>query len=317
MVVTSPSEGSVFKVGSIITFEAMIIDTDGNPGTGASVSVNLPDGTIMALNEALPNSGVYQATYEITPTDPTGPWSIAFLSSIGGEFPKITIPVVIPTDITPPSITVVTPRETPPPEALQDGVTLTATVTDQSGVSWVTFSIRETDGITIDPSFESMSATHITGDTWQLSFNTYVPELPDGYYLLIVDASDTLGNQGSKTVVFSIRNWACVELLPASKSNKAGRTMPVKFSLRIFESVDPTKPFVWNEELTIKIYAKDNPTSILQTSTYGTEARDYRIDSIGELYITNFQTLKTPKTYVVEIYRKDMLIGSFEFVTVK
>jgi hypothetical protein len=105
MVVTSPSEGSVFKVGSIITFEAMIIDTNGNPGTGALVSVNLPDGTIMPLNEALSGSGVYQATYTIASTDPTGPWAIAFLSSVGSEFPKITVPVLIPTDTTPPTTT--------------------------------------------------------------------------------------------------------------------------------------------------------------------------------------------------------------------
>jgi len=214
----------------------------------------------------------------------------------------------------PPYITVKTPTEG---AALQDGVTFEALVTDSSGVDWVTFSIRESDGSIIDPMFESMSATNVGNDLWQLWFNTYVPQLPDGYYLLLVNASDMLGNEGSKTVLFSIRNWACLELLPATQRNKAGRTMPVKFSLRIFESVDPAKPFVWNEELTIKIYATDDPTNILQTSTYGTTARDYRIDTVSELYITNFKTLKTPKTYRVEIWRKDMLIGWFEFSTVK
>jgi hypothetical protein len=317
MVVTSPSVESIFGVTSIITFEAMIIDTDGNPGTGATVSVNLPDGTIMALNEALPNSGVYRATYEIAPTDPTGPWPIAFLSSIGGEFPKITVPVLIQTDTTPPSITVLTPSETSAPEALQDGATLAATVTDQSGVSWVTFFIRETDGTTIDPSFESMSAAHSTGDTWQLLFNTYVPKLPDGYYLLIVEASDTFGNQGSKTVLFSIRNWAHLKLLPATLSNNAGRTMPIKFSLRVYENVDPAKPFVYNEQLTIKIYEKSNPSRILQTSIYGAGSTNYRIDSVAGLYITNFKTSKIPTTYTVEIWRKELLIGAFDFKTVK
>jgi len=221
-------------------------------------------------------------------------------------------------DNTPPSINVLTPREDPP-EALMDGVTLEANVADPSGVDWVTFSIRETDGSIIDPMFESMSATHIGDDSWQIpSFNTYVPGLPDGFYLLFVNASDMLGNEGSKIVLFSIRNWACLELLPTTESNKAGRTMPVKFSLRVFEIVDPAMPFVYNEELTIVIYEAGDPDNILQTSTYGDTARDYRIDSTGELYITNFRTIrKNLTTYVVEIYRKDMLIGSFTFETVK
>ena len=220
-------------------------------------------------------------------------------------------------DNTPPSITVVTPSEDPP-QALQDGVTLEATVSDPSGVDWVKFSIRESDGTTIDPMFESMDATDIGSNIWQAWVDTNVPELPDGHYLLQVDASDMLGNEGSKTVQFSIRNWACLELLPATKANKAGRTMPVKFSLRVFETVDPAKPFVWNEELNIVICEKDHPENILQNSTYGDTARDYRIDPEDELYITNFKTIrKKPTTYVVEIYRKDMLIGSFEFSTVK
>jgi len=97
--------------------------------------------------------------------------------------------------------------------------------------------------------------------------------------------------EGNETVDFSIRNWACVELLPASESNKAGRTMPVKFSLRVVEDVDPAQPFVRNEELTIRIYEHNHPERILQTSTYGDSARDYRINSDDEHYITNFRTI--------------------------
>lgn len=95
--------------------------------------------------------------------------------------------------------------------------------------------------------------------------------------------------------------------------------MPVKFSLTVDELADSEQPFVYNEDLEIVIYAKDNPGDILQTSTFGDTATDYRIDIENELYITNFQTLETPATYVVEIYRYKaggMLIGSFEFSTV-
>jgi len=91
----------------------------------------------------------------------------------------------------------------------------------------------------------------------------------------------------------------------------------VKFALRVVASVDPSQLFVYNEELTIKIYATDDPSNILQTSTFGDTARDYRINTISEHYITNFKTLKTPRTYTVEVWRKDMLIGIFHFQTVK
>jgi len=116
-----------------------------------------------------------------------------------------------------------------------------------------------------------------------------------------------------------VPTWEVTELLPSSANNKAGRTMPVKFSLTVAESTDPEQPFVYNEDLEIVIYAKDNPGDILQTSTFGDTSQDYRINTKKELYITNFETLATPTTYVVEVYRYKaggMLIGTFEFSTV-
>jgi len=219
-------------------------------------------------------------------------------------------------DDTPPMLTVEVPEED---VALQDGVALTASAWDEYGVSSVTFSIREPNGehgTPISPTYEYMPASLSTGDRWIRSFDT--TQLPDGYYLAYVEATDIAGNVASDVVSFSIRNWACLELLPASESNKAGRTMPVKFSLRVAEAVDPAQSFVYNEELAIIIYEEGYPEPVLQESTYGDTARDYRIDSTGELYITNFRTIrKKLTTYMVEIYRKDMLIGSFTFETVK
>jgi len=220
-------------------------------------------------------------------------------------------------DDTPPLITIETPSSW---EALQDGVALQSIVTDIDGcgVNLMRYSIRNpggTQGIIINSTFESLSPSYIADNKWQLLFET--TQLPDGYYVLYVNTSDNLGNEGYKTVNFSIRNWAVLQLLPNTASNKAGRTMPVKFSLRIAAAVDPSQPFVRNEELTIKIYEKGYNETILQTSTYGINSTDYRINSTQEQYITNFKTLKTPKTYVVDIWRNDMLIGSFEFKTVK
>ena len=115
-----------------------------------------------------------------------------------------------------------------------------------------------------------------------------------------------------------VPTWEVTELLPSSANNKAGRIMPVKFSLTVAESTDPEQTFVYNEDLEIVIYAKDNPGDILQTSTFGDTATDYRINTKKELYITNFETLETAATYVVEVYRYKaggMKIGYFEFST--
>ena len=95
--------------------------------------------------------------------------------------------------------------------------------------------------------------------------------------------------------------------------------MPVKFSLRIAPSVDPTQPFVYNEGLEIRIYKTADSEDILQTSHYGSKSKDYRINSLNELYITNFRTTKRRAEYTVEIWRtsKNWMIGSFTFETVR
>jgi len=56
----------------------------------------------------------------------------------------------------------------------------------------------------------------------------------------------------------------------------------------IGEAIDPAQPFVYNEELEIRIHNSEG--NLLQTSLYGDTARDYRIDTKGEKYITNFKT---------------------------
>jgi hypothetical protein len=203
-------------------------------------------------------------------------------------------------------------------DAVQDHITFQSSVTDPSGVSWVKYSIRApggSHGTVIDAIYEVLPASPINTKQWQLLFDT--TQLPDAYYVLYVNASDTLGHENYTTVNFSIRNWAILEKLPNTQNSKAGRTIPVKFSLRISANVDPLQPFVRNEELLIIIYEKNHSEPILQASTYGSHSTDYRTDSNEEQYITNFKTLKTPKTYVVELWRVPLLIGSFEFQTVK
>ncbi|MFW9829411.1 MAG: hypothetical protein ACFFEY_17690 [Candidatus Thorarchaeota archaeon] len=210
-----------------------------------------------------------------------------------------------------PELSVLNP---PAGDAIQDGVTLIFQAMDLTGVDEVVFSIREpggTSGIIIGPEFENIPAVKVSNDHWQYILDTLL--LPDGYYIIFVESTDLFGFCTTDCVPFSIRNWAILELLPATESNTPGRTMPVKFSLRVHEAVDPEMPFVRNEELTIMIYAQGNP-SPLQISIFGENSEDYRISSVQ--YVTNFKTDKNPTVYVVEIWRKDFLVGSFTFETV-
>jgi hypothetical protein len=215
-------------------------------------------------------------------------------------------------DNTAPSLTIETPSQC---AALQDGVDFTISATDLSTVASVMVSIRSSQGNILSSQFELMPGTLEQDGKWHLYFDTR--QLPDGFYSFIANGTDVLGNWGIKTVKFSIRNWAAIQLLPSTPSNKAGRTMPIKFSIRVKASVDPAQPFIYNEELTIKIYKIASPSNLLlQTSTFGSGSTNYRIDP-GTLYITNFKTQSTPATYLINIYRKGMLIGSFQFSTVK
>jgi hypothetical protein len=219
----------------------------------------------------------------------------------------------------PPQVQIIVPQQN---TALQDGVTFAATASDAGGIDKVFFYVREPDGGTGTPiGYEDLAATFNTATGyWEYPFNTTV--LQDGYYVFLAKAVDKCGNEAwSQVTAFSIRNWAVIVLLPATPNNKAGRTMPVKFSIRIAASVDPTMPFVYNEDLEIRIYRCDNTScsskTLMQTSVFGSGSKDYRIN--GELYITNFQTAKTPAQYLIEIWRpsNNFLVGSFTFKTVK
>lgn len=88
-------------------------------------------------------------------------------------------------------------------------------------------------------------------------------------------------------------------------------------SLTILSSSDPAEPFVYNEELEIRIQRASAPHAVLQTSPFGSGSTDYRIE--GQKYITIFKTLRRPARYIVEVWRpaKGFLIGSFSFETVR
>jgi hypothetical protein len=222
---------------------------------------------------------------------------------------EVTIVVAIP------KVEILIPQ---PNTALQDVVTLIAEISYLNDVDGLYFSIREPNmgnGITIgydDIPGVFNSATNM----WEYDFDT--TQLYDGHYVIIAKAIDIYGYEVcSQVVPFSIRNWVLIDLLPSSRHNRAGRTVPIKFSLKTDKNIDATQPFVYNEDLMIKIFDTANPGDILQTSLFGDASKDYRIDTLNELYITNFKTLKTPAVYEVEIWRtnNNFLIGAFSFNT--
>jgi parallel beta-helix repeat protein len=198
--------------------------------------------------------------------------------------------------------------------ALQDGVTFEGSIIDiGSGVFSYSFSIREADGLEgRQIGFENLPVEYDaeTG-LWSLQFDTL--QIPDGYYLLHIEATDNFGNTASANFPYSIRNWAVIELLPRSEIIKAGQTVPIKFALRVSAGIDPAQPFIYNEDLTILVFATDNPGTILQESTFGEKSTDYRISAAH--YITNFKTLKKPTEYTTSIYRGAFKIGDFTFRT--
>ncbi len=200
--------------------------------------------------------------------------------------------------------------------ALQDGVTFEAVASDDTEIAEVYFCLREQNGGNGIPiGYEDLSSVfNDTTGRWEYDFETI--QISDGYYVLLAKAVDVYGNEGWSDVVwFSIRNWSVIELLPATENNNAGRTLLVKFALRIAPEVDPIMSFVYNEELEIRIYEQEKPNQILQAAFFGDRSKDYRINNDTEHYITNFKTGKKPAVYMVEIWRtgNNFLVGSFSF----
>jgi hypothetical protein len=225
---------------------------------------------------------------------------------------------IIVTDTTGPAVQIEVPQ---PGDAMQDSVTILASADDPSGVHAVYVYIRQPDDADgIPQGYETLPAVLTSGSTvsgeWGYEFDTTV--LNDGVYVLLARAVDYLSNQAwTETTLLTIRNWASTDLLPASGVNRAGRTMPVKFTVRVRPEVDVAEPFVYNEQLVVSVFGAADPDTPLQVSTFGNGSTHYRIDLADEMYITNFKTDKEPQTYIVQVRRAstDYLIGEFSFST--
>lgn len=199
--------------------------------------------------------------------------------------------------------------------ALQDIANLQATTT---GARSVEFFVREPggdDGIPIG--YDNLVAGFVaTPVTWKHLLDTAA--LQDGNYIAFAVARNVVGEQVMSTIVpFSIRNWATIQLLPATPASNAGRTVPVKFVVRVAANVDPLEPFVHNEGLEISIYNPAVPAESTQIAHYGPSATSYRIDDAVQSYITNYKTGRSPADYTVEIRRTGFIVARFAFQTLK
>jgi uncharacterized repeat protein (TIGR02543 family) len=114
-------------------------------------------------------------------------------------------------DDTPPKIATINPLQG---LVVKDRVNLQARVDDQSEVTKVTFTIRTKDegsGGFIDPEFESMTAVHLSGEYWELPFET--TRIRDGSYLITINVVDAFRNLGEETVEFSVLNAPTISIL--------------------------------------------------------------------------------------------------------
>jgi hypothetical protein len=264
-------------------------------------------------------TGSSAAGVALTVTLPAGLTTVTLTVSDGQSADADTVDVTV-VDTTGPTLEIGVPQSG---DALQDGVTLAVTASDPSGVHGVYFYLRLPGGPAgASQDYEALPATLSSGSaesgTWSYDFDT--ASLPDGAYVLLARGVDIYGNQTwTGTTAFTIRNWALTDLLPASAINRAGRTMPIKFTVRVHASVDPSEPFVYNEQLEITVFALSDPSDVLQVSTFGEGSADYRIDLNAEMYITNFKTSRTPEDYVVQVRRTitGHLIGEFGFSTTR
>jgi hypothetical protein len=319
--VDAESEGDLIAPTTTLTVDPA--DPDGLAGwylSPATVTLEAedPGRSGVAVTGYLLDAGDWQIYTEPFTVATDGTTTIQARSiDLAGNVESPPVEATIRMDQTDPSVNVVVPSSD---VAVQDQITLAAVAHDQtSGVADVTFSVREHDGATGSPvGSEALPATlNTTTGYFDYQFDTTA--LPDGAYLVVATATDHAGNAALSDVTpFSIRNWSVIELLPASEDNRAGRTMPVKFSLRVAAEVDPAQPFVYNEMLAVRIVDTADPVEPKQTSVFGDGAANYRIDVADEHYITNFRTERTPTDYTVEIWRlsgSDHLVGTFGFAT--
>jgi len=95
LTITNPAPNAVFSANDTVTIVAKITNQFGNPFSGANVTTQSPNGTLITFNETSP--GIYSATYNVASADPSGTWNMIVAASIRGKYRETYITVNIQT----------------------------------------------------------------------------------------------------------------------------------------------------------------------------------------------------------------------------
>jgi hypothetical protein len=205
-----------FKLGEKATIKIGFRNT-GSIDVSGSVVVRITNSSGSIINEYTPSFTGLQPSETAEFTNawdtkglPKDIYKVIGYALYNGE----STPPVIKTvgvDTTPPSLTIVS---TTYGQVLKNKANLRVKVTDAGGVIQASFSIRQRgpgQGTIIDPEYESIPALYLGDDLWDLTFDT--AQISDGEYLLLVNASDSFKNVGSKSVEITIRNQPTLEIV--------------------------------------------------------------------------------------------------------
>jgi hypothetical protein len=205
-----------FQVGENVEIKMVLQNSGDAVITGtAIIKIYDSEGSVVdefnhEIAELLPAESVEAAAEWDTSGVPEGVYRVVGYALYGGIStpPEVKF---IGVDDTPPKIAAINPSQG---LVVKDRVNLQARVDDQSEVTEVTFTLRTKDegqGGFIDPEFESMKAVHLSGEYWELPFET--TQIHDGSYLMTINAVDAFGNIGEETVEFSVLNAPNLSIL--------------------------------------------------------------------------------------------------------
>jgi hypothetical protein len=83
LVITSPTPGTSYVPGNVVTISVRLGNQLGVRLSGANVTAKSPTKGLIVLNET--SQGTYVASYNVTPSDPTGNWQITVTGLINDK----------------------------------------------------------------------------------------------------------------------------------------------------------------------------------------------------------------------------------------
>jgi hypothetical protein len=138
-----------------------------------------------------------------------------------------------------------------------------------------------------------------------------------GSQTITATATDTAGNQETRTLSYTVRGWdlqglyAPVDYGSIDNTVKNGSTVPLKFEVfkKDANKTELTSTSIVNQPLTAKQVACDSGTAVDEIELLATGATSLRYDTTGGQFIYNWQTPKganqVGKCFLVGVSTKD------------